>query len=47
MSESTKVMLLGTGDRGGELALAFRRLGAHVVSVEECADAAELNRLLA
>lgn len=47
MSESTKVMLLGTGDRGGELALAFRRLGAHVVSVETCADAAELDRLLA
>jgi phosphoribosylglycinamide formyltransferase 2 len=46
MSDSTKVMLLGAGDRGGELGLAFRRLGAHVVAVESCADAAELGALL-
>ena len=46
MSESTKVMLLGTGDCGGELGLAFRRLGAHVVAVEACADAAQLGGLL-
>lgn len=47
MTETTKVMLLGTGDRGGELELAFRRLGAHVVAVESCADGAELSRLVA
>lgn len=29
MSETTKVMLLGTGDGGGELGLAFRRLDEH------------------
>ena len=46
MSETTKVMLLGPGDRGGELGLAFRRLGADVVVVETCSDTAELGRLL-
>lgn len=46
MSDSTKVLLLGAGDRGGELALAFRRLGAAVVAVETCAGAADLGRLL-
>jgi phosphoribosylglycinamide formyltransferase 2 len=46
MTESTKVMLLGAGDCGGELGLAFRRLGAQVVAVETCADAETLTGLL-
>jgi len=39
------VLLLGSGDTGGELALAFRRLGA-VVAVEQCADAAAVTALI-
>ena len=45
MSELT-VLLLGPGDSGGELALAFQRLGTAVVAVEQCADAEALTALL-
>ena len=40
------VMLLGPGDTGSELALAFERLGATVVRVEECADADAVTALI-
>ncbi|MEU0496797.1 ATP-grasp domain-containing protein [Mycobacterium sp. NPDC006124] len=51
MSESTDrptttVLLLGGGDTGPELALAFERLGVAVVRVAECADAESMNALL-
>ena len=40
-----KVMLLGTGDSGGELGAAFQRLGARVVAVEQCAKAEDFGTL--
>ncbi|MDT5334878.1 MAG: phosphoribosylglycinamide formyltransferase 2 [Mycobacterium sp.] len=40
------VLLLGAGDPGPELALAFRRLGVSVTHVEECADADAVVALL-
>ena len=56
MSESTErpstdrpspsVLLLGSGDTGPELALAFERLGVAAVRVDECADADAMNALL-
>ena len=51
MSESTDrppttVLLLGGGDTGPELALAFERLGVAVVRVDDCADADAMNALL-
>jgi len=51
MSESTDrhpdtVLLLGGGDTGPELALAFERLGVAVVRVDECADAEAMAALL-
>ena len=42
----SSVLLLGVGDAGPELALAFERLGAAVVSVGECADADAVAGLL-
>ena len=44
-SSDPKVMLLGTGDEGGELEAAFRRLGATVVAVERCAGAEDFGTL--
>nr|MDP9168841.1 phosphoribosylglycinamide formyltransferase 2 [Actinomycetota bacterium] len=47
MSELTPtVLLLGTGDTGPELALAFERLGVAVARVDECADADAMTALL-
>ncbi|KAA0102048.1 ATP-grasp domain-containing protein [Mycolicibacterium sp. P1-18] len=51
MSESTDrpvttVLLLGGGDTGPELALAFERLGVAVVRVDDCADADAMTALL-
>lgn len=46
MSDVTSVLLIGTGDGGGELAAAFRQLGARTVGVVECATVEELNALL-
>lgn len=51
MSESTErpsttVLLLGSGDTGPELALAFERLGVAAVHVDECADADAMTALL-
>lgn len=48
MSERTdpRVLMLGIGDTGPELALAFERLGVAVVRVDECADAAAMTALL-
>ena len=43
---ATTVLLLGTGDTGPELALAFERVGVDVVRVEECADSAAVEALL-
>jgi phosphoribosylglycinamide formyltransferase 2 len=40
------VLLLGAGDPGPELALAFQRLGVSVTHVEECADADAVIALL-
>jgi phosphoribosylglycinamide formyltransferase 2 len=40
------VLLLGTGDTGPELALAFERLGVAVTHVQECPDADALAALL-
>jgi phosphoribosylglycinamide formyltransferase 2 len=42
----TAVLLLGAGDTGPELALAFERLGAVVTRVEDCADAEAVPALL-
>ncbi len=36
---SAVVMLLGSGERSRELALAFQRLGATVIAADRCADA--------
>ena len=43
---TTTVLLLGGGDTGPELALAFERLGVAVVQVADCADAEEMASLL-
>jgi phosphoribosylglycinamide formyltransferase 2 len=43
---SRHVLLLGAGDVGPELALAFERLGAAVTRVEDCADADAMTALL-
>ena len=43
---STRVLLLGSGDAGPEVALAFERLGAAVTRVEECQDGAAVAALL-
>ena len=41
-----RVLLLGPGDAGSELALAFERLGAAVVRVRDCDDAEAVAALL-
>src|ERR1700712_4571906 len=41
-----RVLLLGAGDAGPELALAFERLGVFVTHVEECADVDAVTALL-
>ncbi|HYO00601.1 MAG TPA: ATP-grasp domain-containing protein [Mycobacterium sp.] len=50
MSETTdrsnSVLLLGAGDTGPDLALAFERLGVAVTRVEECPDGAAVATLL-
>jgi phosphoribosylglycinamide formyltransferase 2 len=50
MTETTDrpagVLLLGTGDMGPELALAFERLGVAVTHVQECPDADAVAALL-
>ena len=43
---SSTVLLLGVGDAGPELALAFERLGVSVTHVEECADVDAMTALL-
>jgi phosphoribosylglycinamide formyltransferase 2 len=43
---ASTVLLLGTGDAGSELALAFERLGVSVARVGECADADAVEELL-
>lgn len=43
---TSRVLLLGPGDAGHELALAFERLGAAVVRVQDCDDAGAVAALL-